>query len=1191
MLVIRTPDDFRRYAGKSQEKWDLLTGGTLEHHVFGIGVVRSITVKPGFFGSVQIKIQFNTQEMIFTPSVFNHVKGLAFSSLRVMDLRKLGLNTTQLKVPDHGLPNKPFKPDVQIPRPALETAAQTEPPRFQHDQPSPLTAEQSDETALKHLQREQTAPPDSEEIIRETPLPKFAVHEKVSLRQEPGKTGFIQSEPVFGAGQFNYDVFFSANEQRIVAEKDLMPIPKELHFNGEREFLRDLLMLKLQKPLEDNLYSAYASKTKFEVYQFKPALKFLRNASQRLLIADEVGLGKTIEAGIIYLELQARLDLARVLIVCPSGLRFKWQDEFKSRFDEEFTVLDSAGFNHFVHEYREHGQNTRLRGIISIELLRLHEPATALTDENILFDLVVIDEAHHCRNSETLTNRMATILEDHSDAMLLLTATPLQTSNRDLFNLFKIMEPGEFDEFEAFERRLDPNIYINDASRLLEKGDYQNALKTLRKVEATSQRQRFQANPYYRELVSLLEKEKLTKHELVAAQRSILDLNTLALFFTRTRRRDVVEKPPIRTAETIKVTFTREEMDYYTHVIAFVKESYIHSHPGMPVYTWITMMKERQVASCISAFHKKFKEDLHSPEAIKTEEEGFDFPITLEFPADFLGSQTYHKTLDEIASYIKEWKAPEDTKYKMFIEALGKILAEAPGTKVLVFSFFRGTVDYLQDHLEREGIRALKMHGGFKVVDRQNIIENFRENPEVNVLVSSDVGAEGLDFQFCDTIFNYDLPWNPMKLEQRIGRIDRFGQQSLRVRIYNMVIDETIESRILMRLYDRIGLFKRAIGDIEVILGEEINTLAELIFSKILSPQEEAELVELAARNILRREQDLDDFEQQRLQFMGQDVIFANRIQQTLDEGGYISENEMCALVGSFVEKVDSLSKLECNPENDGTYTLLPNDALDHYVRHFIMDQRRGDLTSQSFLKRLRPGREMPMTFSGEKAYERKPLEFVTARHPLTQSALAFWRSHPPLGETAYKVQVTGETDLAGEYHFFIFLLDMQGTKSSILLQPVVVDPRAGKVHARLSREFLNLTQKDLALDRHVVTSTDMESFSFSGRIASRHILALRAGFEERFRKENEMFINARKFALAQSYEAKQKRIISALEKVSEERIIRMREGELRNLALRHDFQLAELVRRTDVAVSHALALQGFLVVQLAVSREKGSCL
>jgi SNF2 family DNA or RNA helicase len=1180
MLVIRSPDDFRRYAGKSQEKWDLLIGGTLEHRVFGIGVVRSITVKTGFFGNVQIKIQFNSREMTFAPSLFNHVNGISFSSMRVMNLRKLGLDTSQLKPPNHGLPSKPFKQAVQIPQHLREKSSQSEPIQNKQIQPTQLTGEHYEGVVSRNPQSETFDQQEFKEECAETPLPKFAVLEKVSLRQEPFKTGVIQSNPLIGGGQFNYNVFFSANEQRIVAEKDLMPIPKEIRFSGEREFLRDLLMLKLQKPLEDNLYSAYASKTKFEVYQFKPAVKFLRNASQRLLIADEVGLGKTIEAGIIYLELQARLDLARVLIVCPSGLRYKWQDEFKSRFDEEFTVLDSAGFNRFVNDYRDHGQNTRLRGIISLEFLRLHEPATALTDENILFDLVVIDEAHHCRNSETLTNRMATILEDHSDAMLLLTATPLQTSNRDLFNLFRIMEPGEFDEFEAFEQRLDPNIYINDASRLLEKGDHQNALKTLRKVEATSQRRRFQANPYYQELVTQLEKERLSKHELVAAQRSILDLNTLAMFFTRTRRRDVVLKPPIRTAETIKVPFTREEMDYYTHVIAFVTASYIHSHPGLPVYTWITMMKERQVASCISAFHKKFLDNLDSPDAIEIEEEGFDFPITFEFPANFLGTQTYHKTLDEIGHYIKDWKAPEDTKYKMFIGTLRKILGESPETKVLVFSFFRGTVDYLQDHLEREGIRALKMHGGFNIVDRQNTIENFRANPEVRVLVSSDVGAEGLDFQFCDTIFNYDLPWNPMKLEQRIGRIDRFGQQSRRVRIYNMVIDETIESRILMRLYDRIGLFERAIGDIEVILGEEINNLAELVFSKTLSQKEEAELVERTVKNILRREQDMDDFEQQRLQFMGQDVIFANRIQQTLDEGGYISEKEMCALVGSFLVNVDPLSRIDCNPEKDGTYTLLPNDTLDHYVRHFVMEERRGDMTAQSFLKRLRSGHEMPMTFSGEKAYERKPLEFVTARHPLAQAAYAFWRDHTPLGETAYKLQVTGDMNFAGEYHFFIFLLDMQGTKSSILLQPVVVNPRTNKVHSHLSRDFLNLAQKGLKLDSHVLISTDLESFSLSSRIASQHILALRTGYEERFRKENEMFINARKFALAQSYEAKQNRIISALDKVREERIIRMREGELRNLASRNDFLLAELERRKDISVSHSLALQGFLVVQ-----------
>jgi len=1010
-------------------------------------------------------------------------------------------------------------------------------------------------------------------------LPRFSNNEKVRLRQNPSKVGLITSDPIFGENEFNYEVFFSGDEQRIIAERDLQPIPREVRIGYDRDFLRDLLVLKLQKPLEDNLYSAYASKTKFEVYQFKPAIKFLRNANQRLLIADEVGLGKTIEAGIIYLELQARLDLQRVLVVVPSGLRYKWQDEFRSRFDEEFEVLDKERFNAFVRNYQRNGEAARLRGIISIESLRLNDLILSISDNNILFDLIIIDEAHHCRNSETLTNRMAMTLEDQSDAILLLTATPLQTSNRDLFNLFRILNPAEFDVYDTFEDRLYPNQFITEAARQLEKGYHHKALEEIKKVEQTNQLQRFLSNPYYRDLVELLDREHLSKNDLVYAHRMIFDLNTLSLLFTRTRKRDVLLDPPIRTAEVIRNQFTHEEETYYNHIIDFVKKRYMLTHPGSPMYTWTTMMKERQVASCITAFHAKFSQVLRTEET-DSENEVADIPMFSEMASDF-SELDYQMSLNELRDYICKWKAPEDTKFNQFLKALKLVLADTPDAKILVFSFFIDTVNYLHNRLEKEGISSLKMHGGFKVQDRQITMEVFRDNPDIRVLVSSDVGAEGLDFQFSDTLFNYDLPWNPMRVEQRIGRIDRFGQKSKRIRIYNMVIANSIEDRILYRLYERIELFKRAIGDIEMILGEEINSLAKMVFSQKLTLQEEAELVEKTAKNILRREQEIDEFETQRLQFMGQDVIFSNLLEQALEAGGYISENELCSMVGSYIRQIDHLSYFDCNPENDGTYTLTINNDLTDKVKYFINEKRRGDRSAQSFLTRMKPGKEMPLTFSNERANERKPLEFVTARHPLAQCAYEYWKEAPVQGEMIYKVKLeTNEQDLKGEYHFFIYLLDMAGTKSSVSLHPLVVNAQTGKVTSKLSREFIKRIQQDISLDAHVRTQTDLEMLSYSEKIAYQHILRIRNEQEVRFRKENEMFLNARKFAIQQSFEAKQKRIQEMLEMVSEERIIRLREGQLRNQKSKYELQLAQLENSSEVSVSFTLVMKGFLIVE-----------
>ncbi|MCK4787380.1 MAG: tetratricopeptide repeat protein, partial [Desulfobacteraceae bacterium] len=232
-----------------------------------------------------------------------------------------------------------------------------------------------------------------------------------------------------------YQIFLNENEQPIVSEKDLEAVTVYPRFVTPQEFLRDLLIFKLKRPLSDTLYSYSMSRTNFEVYQFKPAIKFLNSPNGRILIADEVGLGKTIEACIIYLELKTRMqgDLPRVLIVCPAGLRNKWQSELTARFGEEFTLLGTNQLRQFFSEYETAGPAKRLRGICSIEALRREELCARIVESGVQFDLVVIDEAHHMRNPDTLSFDLGETLSEHSDSLLLLTATPVHLQSLDLY--------------------------------------------------------------------------------------------------------------------------------------------------------------------------------------------------------------------------------------------------------------------------------------------------------------------------------------------------------------------------------------------------------------------------------------------------------------------------------------------------------------------------------------------------------------------------------------------------------------------------------------------------------------------------------------------------------------------------------------------------------------------------------------
>lgn len=872
---------FISYAGRKLARWKLIEGRNIVHRSLGPGIIRSVQLTKG---DLTIRVEFEkavnsngSHDRAFGPLGFYEVTKIDLPAPVIEDLYNKRTSSSATKKAS----KQPDAPTRKNPRKPVD--------RTKYLIPPPTT-----KLTVKPIQ---PSTPDR-------PAPRFLPNQIVKVRHQPNRRGMIKRARIFAAGEWQYEVFFSFGDEPILRESDLEIYEERPEWGTRDDLLRDLAVVKLRRPLSDNLYALYASRTQFEVYQFKPALKFLANPDQRLLIADEVGLGKTIEAGIIYLELQARIGLERVLIVCPSSLRQKWQDEMKSRFDEEFTILDLAGIKRFLEQYKQYGSAASLRGIVSLELIRRRDLALEMSD--VRLGLVIIDEAHHCHNTATLANAVASVLTENADAALLLTATPLQMGNEDLFNLLHILSPGEFDNYQAFLSRLEPNQFVNRAAQILSTGDRAQALKELRKVETTSERRRFKGSPYYKEVVRMLQQDNLTRQELVTVQRRLLELNTLSAIFTRTRKRDVQEKAPLRTARTLPVNFTLAERRFYDQVIEEARQEYLRNHGQGQGSSWVTIMKERQAASCISAMQRRYTRQSWENIEIYPEDEAFEENFATGDTTDDSDSSSFTESSTYVRRALRTNRRLSpisvDSKFEVFWAALKNVLAEDPKTKVLVFSFFRETIDYLQERLTKLNVNVRAIHGGYKVLDRHQIVEDFRENPEIRVLISSDVGSEGLDFQFCDTLFNYDLPWNPMKVEQRIGRIDRFGQESERVRIFNLVIEDTIESRILMRLYNRIEIFKRSIGDIEAILGEQIRELTNAVFSKRLSAREEEERAERAIQNILRQKQEIEEFEKKKLQFLGQEAIFSTTIEHTIESGRYVSEPEVYALVSGYLK-------------------------------------------------------------------------------------------------------------------------------------------------------------------------------------------------------------------------------------------------------------------------------------------------
>jgi SNF2 family DNA or RNA helicase len=209
-------------------------------------------------------------------------------------------------------------------------------------------------------------------------------------------------------------------------------------------FRTALTIARIENDNRSTVHTFKSQRILFEPYQYKPLLKILDSPDRRLLIADEVGLGKTIEAGLILTELQARRPLERVLVVCPSRLRDKWREELNRKFDQDFDILTKSTLYQYIERLRQNPRRGQLRGIVSMQTLRNADVRTSLVAEVGHLDMVVVDEAHHARNPSTQTSEMLRDLGDLADCLIFLTATPLHLGNRDLFTLLNALRPTEF---------------------------------------------------------------------------------------------------------------------------------------------------------------------------------------------------------------------------------------------------------------------------------------------------------------------------------------------------------------------------------------------------------------------------------------------------------------------------------------------------------------------------------------------------------------------------------------------------------------------------------------------------------------------------------------------------------------------------------------------------------------------------
>ena len=446
-------------------------------------------------------------------------------------------------------------------------------------------------------------------------------------------------------------------------------------------------------------------------HQIKTAEKVLREMRGQAILADEVGLGKTIEAGIIIKEYLLRGLVKRALILVPASLCWQWYQELYEKFDIQ------AGIQKSEWDW-EHADIL----IASLDTAK-REPHAEII-KNIPYDMLIIDEAHKLKNNNTAAWKFVNSIQ--KKYCLMLTATPVQNNLKELYNLITLLKPGQLGSYRKFKQRFMLDL-------------------------------RTPKNP-----------EELRK--------------LLSSVLIRNRRGEGTVQFTKRNVYPILVELSPEEKALYDRITNLIKASSKLTPFQRNILPLITLLRE--VSSSFYA-------------------------------AGLALHKIYQKhNLDSDSNIVQLMNETVKIRHNSKCDIIEKLAAEIQD-RIIIFTEYRASQEYIRYRLEKAGFRTLAFDGSLSRGRKQWIVYIFQK--EGGILVSTESGGEGLNFQFCNHVINYDLPWNPMRLEQRIGRVHRLGQTK-DVHIYNLVTKDTIEEHIMFLLHEKINMFQMVLGELDTIL-------------------------------------------------------------------------------------------------------------------------------------------------------------------------------------------------------------------------------------------------------------------------------------------------------------------------------------------------------------------------------------
>ncbi len=463
-------------------------------------------------------------------------------------------------------------------------------------------------------------------------------------------------------------------------------------------------------------------------HQTEGALKILRDLNATALLADEVGLGKTITAGIILRELIDRKLVKNAVILTPPSLVDQWVEELKNKFELDFKIVENE----------EDWINYPFL-IASVDRVKIYNREKKLFRHNkaheINWDIVMVDEAHKLKDRSTVRWRFVDRMP--KKRFIVLTATPFQNDLLELYNLLHLLKRGHLGTIKEFRKKF------------LNRGNKRHPL-----------------NP--KELKSKLD-----------------------ALMVRRRRNQTVVKYMKRIPKIVPVELSKEEYSVYEDISDLLKTKYFAAN-GNEINGRLIIF------AILPKITSSSRSAMESLERIASDER-------------------YHEKTRELAGLIlQKYKLiKKDSKIEKLVEIVSDIYKEDRGSKILIYTRHPTTLRYIVEKLKPFNLKIVEFIGGLDREEKTRRIKEFKESADI--LISTDTGAEGLNFQFCNNLINYDLPWNPMSVEQRIGRLDRIGQKK-DINIYSLATKNTIEEKVVDLIINKMCCIGLVIGELPIIL-------------------------------------------------------------------------------------------------------------------------------------------------------------------------------------------------------------------------------------------------------------------------------------------------------------------------------------------------------------------------------------